>query len=255
MGKLTLLTPFINMNSSCELCHVAIENITVKSNKKLLLDNVSLDIHCGELTSIIGPNGAGKTTLISTVLGQIPYTGSISFFDHQGNPATNPRIGYIPQHLNFDASSPVSVIDFLMATKSRTPVFLGHSKKHTAEAIKMLSTVDCPDILYSKLGELSGGELQRVLLAAALDIKPNLLIMDEPVSGVDQIGLAMFYEKLSSLRKIHHLAVILITHELDMAKKYSDKIVLLNKKVLAEGPPQEVFSCQNFKNLFGPIAV
>ena len=237
------------MNSSCDLCHVAINSLSVKSGKKILLDNINLDIHCGELTSVIGPNGAGKTTLINAILGELPFSGSIDFFNHDGKPTT-PKIGYVPQHLNFDISAPISVLDFLTAVKFKTPVFFGHSKKAVIAAHAMLKKVDCTHVLNSKLGEISGGELQRVLLATALDKDTNLLILDEPVSGVDEAGLSMFYNKVSSLRKNLHLSIILITHDLHMAKTYSDKIVLLNKNILAYGSPDEVFENSEFNRIF-----
>ncbi len=119
----------MNVHNSCGLCRVEIENLSVKSRKDILLDNVNLEFHCGQLTALIGRNGAGKTTLLKAILGEKKYTGKIHYEKHDGKEMKNIIIGYVPQQLLFDKSMPVSVADFMMATKTKKPVWLGYSKQ------------------------------------------------------------------------------------------------------------------------------
>ena len=178
-------------HNSCGLCSIEMKNISVTSGEDILLDNINLTFHCGELTALIGKNGAGKTTLLRTLLGERHYKGSISFTDHHGVVLPMPRIGYVPQHLDFDKSMPISVSDFIAAAKGGSPVWFGKQKKMQAHIREILEDMECGYLAERRLGALSGGELQRVLLALATDPVPDLLVLDEPVSGVD-MGLTCF---------------------------------------------------------------
>ena len=141
-----------------------IRNLT-KSYPGFTLDNINLTFHCGELTALIGKNGAGKTTLLRTLLGERHYKGSISFTDHHGVVLPMPRIGYVPQHLDFDKSMPISVSDFIAAAKGGSPVWFGKQKKMQTHIKEILEDMECGYLAERRLGALSGGELQRVLLA------------------------------------------------------------------------------------------
>lgn len=239
------------IHNSCGLCSIAMKNISVISGEDTLLDNVNLTFHCGELTALIGKNGAGKTTLLKTLLGERHYKGSISFTDHHGTVLPVPKIGYVPQHLDFDKSMPVSVADFIAAAKGGNAVWFGKNKKMKESIRKMLEDMECGYLADRRLGALSGGELQRVLLALATDPVPDLLVLDEPVSGVDMAGLDLFYKRIMELRDEQHMAVLLVSHDLGLIRKYADKVVLLDKTVVAEGEANDVFRTEAFKEAFG----
>ncbi|WP_458408218.1 metal ABC transporter ATP-binding protein [Anaerotignum sp.] len=238
-------------HNSCGLCSIEMKNISVISGEDTLLDNVNLTFHCGELTALIGKNGAGKTTLLRTLLGERHYKGKISFTDHHGTVLPVPKIGYVPQHLDFDKSMPVSVADFIAAAKGGNAVWFGKNKKMKDSIQKMLDDMECGYLADRRLGALSGGELQRVLLALATDPVPDLLVLDEPVSGVDMAGLDLFYKRVTELRDEQHMAVLLVSHDLGLIRKYADKVVLLDKTVVAEGEADEVFKTEAFKEAFG----
>lgn len=239
------------IHNSCGLCSIEMKNISVISGEDTLLDNVNLTFHCGELTALIGKNGAGKTTLLKTLLGERHYKGSISFTDHHGTVLPVPKIGYVPQHLDFDKSMPVSVADFIAAAKGGNAVWFGKNKKMKESIRKMLEDMECGYLADRRLGALSGGELQRVLLALATDPVPDLLVLDEPVSGVDMAGLDLFYKRIMELRDEQHMAVLLVSHDLGLIRKYADKVVLLDKTVVAEGEANDVFRTEAFKEAFG----
>ena len=244
----------MNVHNSCGLCRVEIENLSVKSGKDILLDNVNLEFHCGHLTDLIGRNGAGKTTLLKAILGEKKYTGKIHYEKHDGKEMKNIVIGYVPQQLLFDKSMPVSVADFMMATKIKKPVWLGYSKQQKQNLKNRLQEMDCGHILDRKLGDLSGGELQRVLLTMAIEPMPDLLILDEPVSGVDATGLDLFYKKVTYLRNTYHIAVLLVSHDLALIRRYADKVVLLDKTVAEQGDAEDVFQTKAFQQTFGYFA-
>ena len=179
-------------NNKCGLCCTKIINLGVSRGKFEILRNVNLHFHCGELTAIIGPNGAGKTTLLKAILGEIPHTGELIFLDSNGRKTNKPLMGYVPQNLEFDKSSPVSVLDFFACAYSNRPVWLIRARKIREKAIQSLARVKAEHLVDRRIGALSGGELQRVLLALALDPLPNILLLDEPVSGIDRNGLQLF---------------------------------------------------------------
>ena len=238
-------------HNSCGLCSVEMKHISVVSGEDTLLEDVNLTFHCGELTALIGKNGAGKTTLLRTLLGERQYQGSISFTDHHGVVLPVPRIGYVPQHLDFDKSMPISVADFIAAAKGGSPVWFGKRKKMQAHIRAILEDMECGYLAERRLGALSGGELQRVLLALATDPVPDLLVLDEPVSGVDMAGLDLFYKRVTELRDKQHMAILLVSHDLGLIRKYADRVVLLDKTVVAQGDADVVFATDAFREAFG----
>ena len=239
--------------NSCGFCCTKIENFSVTSGKTEILRNVNLHIHCGELTAIIGPNGAGKSTLLKAVLGEVNYSGKMEFLDMKGDRTGKPLIGYVPQHLEFDKSSPVSVIDLFTAALSDLPVWLIKFKQIRNEIHRALTVVQADHLIDKNIGQLSGGELQRILLALALAPMPDLLLLDEPVSGIDQSGLELFYSIVSEIRHNFDISIILVSHDLKLVAQYADRIVLLNKTILAIGRPNEVLTEENLSDAFGLI--
>ena len=239
--------------SACGLCCTRLENIGVTRGRVEVLRDINLHIHCGELTALIGPNGAGKTTLLKAILGELPYTGEIRFLDIKENLTRQPLVGYVPQRLEFDAGSPTSVLDLFAASVSRVPVWLSHSRRTRELAREGLSRFQADHLLNRRLGDLSGGELQRVLLALALEPIPDLLLLDEPVAGVDQLGMELFYRMVSDLRQQHDLSIILVSHDLHLVAHYADRIVFLNRTVQAVGPPSEILKDPRLAQTFGHL--
>ena len=235
----------------CSLCHIGLEDVSVQRGGQTLLHNVSMHIHCGQLTVLIGQNGAGKTTLIRALLGELPHGGSIRHVDDHGRDIPHLRTGYVPQHLHFDKEMPLTVEDFLAAAFTNRPVWTGVSKKTRQAVLDALATVEAADLAQRPLGRCSGGELQRVLLALALHPAPDLLVLDEPVSGVDQNGLAMFLDTVLRLKETHHMAILLVSHDLNLVRRYADHVVLLDKTVLAQGDAEKVFATEAFDAVFG----
>jgi len=237
---------------TCGLCCTRIRNFGVILGKNEILKNVALHIHCGDLTAVIGPNGAGKTTLLKAILGEIPHSGELVFLDAKNKRTGRPLIGYAPQKLDFDYSSPMSVFDLFASARTGIPVWFTHSKRIRQSVRENLETVDAGHLAGRRLGALSGGELQRVLLAFALDPVPDLLLMDEPVSGIDRNGLQMFYKTVSELRRDYDLSIILVSHDLNLVARYADRVVFLNNKTVEScGTPKEVFNDRKVIDTFG----
>lgn len=236
----------------CGLCCTKIKDFGVKRSGVEVLKNVNLHIHCGDLTSIIGPNGAGKSTLLKAILGEISHTGELHFLDANNKGTTRPSIGYVPQKLDLDASSPTSVLDLFAAAHTNIPIWFSYPKKMIERVRNSLVRTQGEHLINKRLGELSGGELQRVLLALALDPIPNLLLLDEPVSGIDQNGLELFYKTVSILRKNYDLSIILVSHDLGLVAEYSDRVAFVNNHTIeCCGTPQEVFTDPKVIKTFG----
>ena len=253
-GGNNLFKSFLHHSSECsKVCCTKIENFSVKAGKLTIFEDVNIHVHCGQLTAIIGPNGAGKSTLLKAILGEVSHSGSLHYVDAKNQHTGHPIIGYVPQYLTFDVSSPTSVIDLFMACLSSKPVWLFSSASLRHSAVLSLKRVHAEHLIDRRLGALSGGELQRVLLALALNPIPDLLLLDEPVSGVDQNGLDLFYDIIMKLKTTEDMAIILISHDLQQVAKHADQVVLLNKKVLASGSPDVVFANEKMKRIFGTI--
>ncbi len=235
----------------CDLCHIDLDRISVRRGGQTLLQDVSMHIHCGQLTVLIGQNGAGKTTLIKALLGQLPHSGTIRHVDSRGLDIPHLRTGYVPQVLQFDREMPLTVRDYLAAALTKRPVWTGVGKKTRARVAQALADVDAAELADRPLGRCSGGELQRVLLALAMNPAPDLLVLDEPVSGIDRNGLKMFLDTLLDLRATRHMAILLVSHDLRFVREYADHVVLLDKSVLAQGTPGEVFASPEFAAVFG----
>jgi len=238
----------------CGFHRVVIDKLNVRAGSATILENVSLSIACGALTVIIGKNGAGKSTLIKSILKELPYDGLIEFRDLKDNTIGNLKVGYVPQHLNLEKNAPVSVYDLVAAYTTNVPVFLHKSKRLYEEIKERLQVFDGASLIDKQVGDLSGGELQRVLLTIACTPVPNLLILDEPVSGIDRNGRKLFYKILNDLKQQYDLSVILVSHDLELTAEYADSVVLLDRTVLKEGPPAEVMGSEEFREVFGYAA-
>lgn len=213
-------------------------DVTLNLNGRLILDRVNLDVRRGEIVTVIGPNGAGKSTLVRVMLGLRPMTsGRIERL-------ANLNIGYVPQQFPQSTNVPMDVKRLLSLT-------LKPSDKDIDRAL------DETGILHLKgarVPSLSGGELQRALLARALLRKPDLLVLDEPVQSVDFIGEMKLYELISGIRKTHGCGILMVSHDLHMVMAESDHVICLNGHVCCEGGPESVQQDPEFAKLFGPKA-
>jgi zinc transport system ATP-binding protein len=203
-----------------------------------ILDRVNLDVRAGEIVTIIGPNGAGKSTLVRAMLGLVPLTaGKIDM-------RRNLRVGYVPQRFPLTANVPLSVARLLSLTM----------KPDAAAITEALEETGIADLRDAAVTSLSGGELQRALLARALLRKPEVLVLDEPVQAVDFIGEARLYELIGSIRRKHGCGILMVSHDLHMVMAESDHVVCLNGHVCCEGGPEKVQQDPEFAKLFGPSA-
>ena len=232
-------------------CSTQIRGLTVRKRDGVIIHDVTLDVHHGEIMAIIGRNGAGKTTLLKALLGRIPYTGSITFTNPKGERVEKPRIGYVPQNMVFDRSTPMTVADMLCANLSSFPIWLGPKKEKLARADAMLQKVGGKNLLQKQLGNLSGGEMQRVLLAFALEPMPDMLLLDEPVSAVDRKGIEVFYDLVTSLRSEYHMPVILVSHDLSHVARYATRAALLDRTILVSGDVKTVMASPQVRETFG----
>ncbi len=236
---------------SCGFCCTKMRDITVQIGEKKILDHVNLHIHCGTLNVLIGKNGAGKSTLLKAILGEVKHSGTILFKNKENN-GKKIKMGYVPQKLNIE-NSPMTVYDMVASYVSKVPVFLKKSKKEYEDIKEHLKEFGAESLIDSKVSRLSGGELQRVLMAIATIPYPDLLILDEPISGMDRNGKEQFYSRICDLKEHHDLAVLLVSHDFEYVKKYADKVIMLDKSVVAKGKPEEVFSSSVFQETFGKI--
>ena len=201
------------------------------------------------MVALIGPNGAGKSTFLKAVLGEREYEGIIAF-SSPGERSRKPRIGYVPQSPNFDPSDPVTVADLFACCQSKCPAFLGLSKAMREQVLDCLDMVHGKELIDKRVGTLSGGELQRVLLALALEPLPNILILDEPLSGVDVEGMETLMDMLDEIRKTYDLSILMTTHDFSMLPRYADQVVLIDHAVLRKGAPEEVLNSPEFNTAF-----
>ncbi|MCC7250610.1 zinc ABC transporter ATP-binding protein ZnuC [Hyphomicrobium sp.] len=207
----------------------------VRSGRTILSD-IDLDIHAREILTLIGPNGAGKTTLVRALLGlERPDSGSV-----RRRPGL--RIGYVPQRFEIDRTLPMTVARFLALGDG--------ARKHRIASV--LEEVGAARVVNQQMSELSGGELQRVVLARALLNDPQLLVLDEPVRGVDYVGEAELYALIGRLRDTRGLGVLLISHDLHVVMAQSDRVICLNRHVCCSGVPETVAQHPEYMRLFGP---
>jgi zinc transport system ATP-binding protein len=214
-----------------------VESLTVRRGGGLILENVSFQVEPGAIHVLAGPNGAGKTTLLRSILGQVPFEGTIRLH-WRGNG----RIGYVPQTLELDRELPMTVSDFLSMVWQRRPVCLGSGGPARDRVEEALRKAGLADRARRRLGVLSGGELKRVLLVQALFPAPELLLLDEPSAGVDESSLQWMEETIQSLRRDRGLTTVLVSHDFDQARRIADQVTWVNRTVKKSGPAKEVLA-------------
>lgn len=208
--------------------------LCVQADGRTLLDHIDLDLHEGEIVTVIGPNGAGKTTLLKALLGFVtPSAGSVARSERL-------QIGYMPQKLALNPLLPMTVERFLRQTGADSGAIL-----------RALQDTGVANLARQSLHRVSGGELQRVLLARALLRQPQLLVLDEPAQGVDVCGQADLYRLIASLRDRHHCGVLLVSHDLHLVMAATDTVICLNQHICCQGRPEHVSQHPEYLQLFG----
>jgi zinc transport system ATP-binding protein len=214
-----------------------IDNLRVQQEGHTLLDGVSTRVAAGSIHVVVGPNGAGKSTLISAILGQIPFTGAIRMHWRGGG-----RIGYVPQTFTMDRTLPVTIAEFLALSRQRWPVCFGVRPRARLAIDALLDTVGLAGMASRRLGVLSGGELRRVLIANALDPAPELLLCDEPASGLDPAAVSQLDATLLALRERAGTTILLVSHDVEQVRRLADRVTWIDRTVRNEGNAGEVLA-------------
>jgi zinc transport system ATP-binding protein len=224
---------------------ISLDKVSLSLGRTEVLRDINLRINAGEVHALVGPNGGGKSSLIKAVLGQMPHRGNIAM--HW--PDSVGKIGYVPQTLEFDRGLPLSVEDFMAAMCQRRPAFLGVSRRYAAAIDDALERVGMQHKRKRRMGALSGGERQRVLLAQGLIPAPDLVILDEPMSALDEAGMQAFEDLLGGWRSAG-VTVVWIEHDLKAVGSLADQVTALNRQVLFSGSPAEILTPTRLLELF-----
>ncbi len=211
-----------------------VKNLNVKLDNRKIIEDLSFEVNKGDVLTILGPNGAGKTVLLKTLLGIFPYSGKIDWRE-------SVKIGYVPQRLPFIKETPMSVQDFFELKES--------SIEKIKEALNSVGIKD--DFLGKKIGDLSSGQFQRILIAWALLKDPNVLFFDEPTTGIDIVAEETVYNLLERIRKDRDLTIFIITHDLSVVFKFSNYVICLNRSSVCKGVPREVLDQDKLYQLYG----
>ena len=222
-------------------------NLTLGSTR--ILEDVSFSIRAGTIHCVVGANGGGKTSLIRSLVGQMPHTGRIDISWRDGRVT-----GYVPQALDFDKSLPITVLDFMAMTCQRRPVFLGVSRARRKLIESTLERLGLAGKLKSRLGSLSGGERQRVLFAQAMIPEPALLILDEPMTGLDLAGKQIMEGAIRDFAQAGG-TVVWINHDIVQVNAIADALTYINRTVLLDGVPREVLTSGTAAQLFPTLAL
>src|SRR5258706_4145108 len=226
---------------------VEVEGLTVVLGDNTILEDVRLHVNEGEIVALIGPNGAGKTTLLKAVFGLLPVkAGTIRLF---GKPiaslgADRDHLGYVPQRLEIDRAIPVTVTELI-------GIYTPKRYYSRDSAYKALAEVEAERLIDRQVGRLSGGELQRVMIAMNLLRDPRILFLDEPATGIDREGEKLFYDILESLRRERKMAVLMVSHDISVVYRFASRVVCINRRLMCQGTPNEVLNDENLEHLYG----
>lgn len=225
--------------------YIDIKNISHRYNQVTVLEHVSCGIQKGSVTALIGPNGSGKTTLVRAIIGLLsPTEGSITI---EGKTPHEMRthIGYVPQQLQFDRTLPITVEEFLAVYQCRDQ---GHRYKNIKD---VLEEVGLKEERHQKLGTLSGGQFQRALIARAIFHEKDILVLDEPSTGIDIEGEGTLYSIIEKINKEHGTTCIVISHDISIVHRFADAVICINKKKICQGVPSLAITPKVLKELYG----
>ena len=227
-----------------------VQHLTVRYNGRVALEDITFHLHEGERVAVVGPNGAGKSTLFKVVSGVLsPTSGEVKIFGSR--PRGHVCIGYIPQRSQVDWNFPVSVADVVMMGRSaKLGPFNWPHKKDWAFVQHALETVDISDLSSCQIGQLSGGQQQRMFIARALAQEAELMLMDEPLTGLDTPSQEGILDLLDRLKK-ENVTVMVATHDLDQAESHFDRIMLLNHRIVSFDEPEIVMQTDNLLKAYG----
>ncbi|MBU0974888.1 metal ABC transporter ATP-binding protein [Patescibacteria group bacterium] len=224
-------------------------NYTYPGSLEPAIYKINFSLQPKTINMIIGPNGSGKSTLLKVILGILKNNGKISFFDKGKNISHNEaHIGYVPQKSALDTTIPVTVNELLSLTQKSCKRCSGTAE---SEIVAILQKVNAVDYRYKKIGDLSGGQLQRVILGRALLHHPKLLILDEPEAGIDIQGEQFFYEVLQNLVEKEDVTALIATHEMEVVNQYADQVLCLNKTLICAGTTAKTLNKETFEKLYG----
>jgi len=222
-------------------------SVTYPGQSHPAVADITFDIQPATINTLLGPNGSGKSTVIKAILNLVNYSGKIQVFGREVA-EVYPQIGYVPQFTNFDASFPISVAEFvdLALVKTQHP-----AEWRRTRVRETLAEIDSTNIIDKPIAALSGGQLQRALLARALVHQPQLLVLDEPEAGIDVGAEQTFYEIIRRLVNDEHVTVIIASHELDVVYNYADRVICINRQLVCDGTPELALSKDVFEKLYG----
>ncbi len=232
---------------------VDVRDVRVNFGDQAALQGVNLKVPSGQLVALIGPNGSGKTTLLRCLLGlQKISTGEIRLFGETDVRKALPRVGYVPQRMTLERSFILSVREFLALRLRETRNWFWQSHRQTDQRIRgTLAEIGVEPLLDRPIAQLSGGQLQRVLIAFSLLKNPELLLLDEPTAGVDAPGEETFYDLIGEIHRQRNLTVLLVSHDLSMVYRHDSRVYALNGVICCEGSPEEVMNAESLKQAYG----
>ncbi|MBI4976610.1 MAG: metal ABC transporter ATP-binding protein [Spirochaetes bacterium] len=240
------------MNSDSKTTAIFIKDVSVSYRDVTVFSHLSATVPRGKITSIIGPNGAGKTSLILAILDLIRYEGIISFYTDR----RSVRFAYAPQKLDLPGDATVTVKDLFAVLLQRRPLMFGYEHALQKAKEEHLALVGLNASMFPrKIRSLSGGERQRVMLAASLAQSPDILILDEPVAGVDVAGEKLFEEIITGVHRRFGLTIIMISHDLSTVRRNSHHVLCLNHGIVCEGPPELALNPDTIERLFNKPAL
>lgn len=232
---------------------IDVRGLKVSFGGQPILRGVDMKVPKGSVVALIGPNGSGKTTLLRCLLGlQQPDAGSVKILGEGNLAKAMPRIGYVPQKLLLERSFILSVREFLSLRLAASKNWFWHSRKKSDDAIRAtMAEIGVEPLLDRPIAALSGGQLQRVLIAFSLLKAPELLLLDEPTAGVDSPGEDTFYDLITRIHKHHGMTVVLVSHDLSMVYRHASWVYALNGTICCEGSPEEVMNAESLKQAYG----
>lgn len=222
---------------------ISIEKLSITLGTQRILEDISFSVAAGTIVAIIGPNGSGKTTLMRAILGLLAFESGRILINGKQISEARKEIGYVPQRFSFDREFPITVQEFMnLARHCRSP------KASIRQRIEEVGLT--PMILHKRIGHLSGGQLQRVLVAQAILNDPSILFLDEPSTGIDTVGEAALYDVIEHLNHEHKTTVLMVSHDISMVDKLVDQVVCLNKRLLCIGSPKHALTEKHLSELY-----